>query len=117
MFFFGDPVQMAQFYLDSAIADDGPTLPQTPFEQLSPAQQGVAFHVRLSCIQDCLCTMELKRKLWRSWSSITITCSSSMLRRPEFAQAVDNHRHVFLPEPEKSNINKYRKLAGLPALP
>ena len=117
MFFFGDPIQMAQFYIDSANADDGPTLPDVHFEQMSPSDQGVAFTYAYRAYRNALSDQAEQQTLdilQQYYDEMFIRYAAA---RPEFIQAVDNYRHVFLPNYDKDNVNKYRELAGLPALP
>lgn len=114
MFFFGDADQLAQFYLDSAAADDGPSVPDLPFEDLNETQQKIIFTYAYRAYRTALddyAEDSVLSKLSNYYDEMFVQLASA---QPDFVKAVDNNRHVFLPDYSIENVNKYRVMAGLP---
>lgn len=117
MFVFGDPEQMAQFYIDSAMGIKGPKVPEVPFDDLGEAEQKAAFTYIYIAYRTALmdsaddAVVELLRDFY---DKLFVQLAQA---QPSFVEAVRSYRHVFLPSHEKDNINKYRVLAGVPPLP
>lgn len=116
MFIFGDARQLADSYVDSAVAGDGPDIPDVPFEELSKEDQLVAFTYIYSAYKAALIDeidSDAIATLMKDYDDMFMKLVKA---QPDFAERVGQNRHRFLPDYTAGTVNKYRMMAGLPPI-
>ena len=116
MFFFGDPEQTLQLYWENQLSKQGPGVADCYYDEMSEKELKDVFAYLYMTYSQALedgVEDEVLVLIRREYDTVFQLMAEVV---DGFRQRVDQKRHVFLPDHSKENINKYRKLAGLPVL-
>lgn len=111
MFFFGSSENTRELYLANAMALRGPDLPSTSFEELDAQGQKNLFayvYIAYSDALDDEISDEGLREIRELYDETFLKMAKA---HPDFREAVNAGRHVYLPDYNADTIEKYQAMA------
>ena len=116
MFFFGSPRDNANIYWENSLRERGPTLPDCHYTEMEIGDLENLFvyiyMTRLQALEDGV-SSEVNEYILKAYDEVFEYLAYAS---EEFVRAVDERRHVFLPDYSPEVVGKYRRLAGLPPI-